>query len=161
MFGLNACGIFFLTFFFAKSTEKSLYTKNHSKRVLWPREVLFQIWKPSMQICHCHTQICAGRIKKRKKKKNQKFGRKHKTSRPTDGMPNKFSNTCKVHCENLYACCNTSTRTASWGIKFLGQVDHFFSNLNKLNILKWLYSLVNASSSSRSSQLHDLEGAAI
>ena len=62
--------VFVLTFFSAKSPEKSLYTKNHSKRVLWPSEVLFQIWKPSMQICHCQTQICAGGIKK--EKKNQK-----------------------------------------------------------------------------------------
>ncbi len=60
--------VFFLTFFFAKSTEKSLCTKNHSKLVLWPRAVLFQIWKRSMQICHCQTQICAGGIKKKKRK---------------------------------------------------------------------------------------------
>ncbi len=44
-----------------------------------------------MKICHCQTQICAGGIKKkrRKKKKSEKkkVGRKHNTSRPTDGMP--------------------------------------------------------------------------
>ncbi len=40
-----------------------------------------------MKICHCQTQICAGGIKKKKIRK-KKVGRKHKTSRPTDGMPN-------------------------------------------------------------------------
>ncbi len=54
-----------------------------------------------MKICHCQTQICAGGIKKKKKKKKnqkkKKVGRKHKTSRPRDGMPN------KCHCANRYA----------------------------------------------------------
>ena len=45
-----------------------------------------------MKICHCQTQICAGGIKKKKRRKKKsekkKVGRKHKTSCPTDGMPN-------------------------------------------------------------------------
>ncbi len=54
--------VYLTIFFFAKSTEMLLYTKNHYKHVLRPREVLFQIWKPSMEVCHCLTQICAGRF---------------------------------------------------------------------------------------------------
>ncbi len=42
-----------------------------------------------MEICNCQAQICAGGIKKKEKKKQKKkFGRKHKTSRPMDGMLN-------------------------------------------------------------------------
>ena len=89
IFGLNACGIFLNIFFFRKSAKKSLYVKNHFNCVLWPREVLFQMWKPSMEICHCQIQICTGGIKKRKTNQKKNSYKSITTSSPADGMPNK------------------------------------------------------------------------
>ncbi len=34
IFGLNPCGVFFLTFYSAKSSKKSLNTENHTQCVL-------------------------------------------------------------------------------------------------------------------------------
>ncbi len=67
IFGLNACGIFF-NIFSAKSSKKSLYTKNHSEHVLWLRFKSYSKYKAG-NLPLLDPNLCR---RNKKKKENQK-----------------------------------------------------------------------------------------
>ncbi len=96
----------FLRFLSVKLSENADYAENCSKYVWYPREVLFQIWKSFVNVCHCQTQYCGAewaRKKKNKKKKNQKKKTSAKTIRHLVGMPNYHLSKAASTVRNIYS----------------------------------------------------------